>query len=234
MDAAKTRSNAEVEVCRQLLDSGLTALNLHLTEYQISQLIDFIRLMDKWNKAYNLTAIRNPEDMIYLHLLDSLAIVPFIAGQRVIDIGTGAGLPGIPLAVCLPDTAFTLLDSNAKKTRFVQQAVLELKLNNVTVCHHRVENYHPESPFNTVITRAFASLSEIVRLTAHLLAPDGVLLAMKGQHLEAELAQLSEQLSTQALAKKSVISVSVPGIAAERCLVRIASLTPTEVMSWEK
>ncbi len=230
MDVSKTIPKAPIETCRTLLDSGLSALNLYLSEYQIVQLIDFIKLIEKWNKAYNLTAIRNREEMVNLHLLDSLAIAPYITGQHVIDIGTGAGLPGIPLAIFLPDTAFTLLDSNAKKTRFVQQAVLELKLNNVTVCHHRVENYYPNTLFNTVITRAFANLADIIKLTAHLLAPKGVLLAMKGQYLDAELAKLS----TPALAKKSVIPISVPGIAAERCLVRIESLTPTEVMSWEK
>jgi len=208
---------AHVGICRKMLDSGLASLNLRLAGYQIEQLLGFIRLIDKWNKAYNLTAIRNKEDMVSLHLLDSLAIIPFVTGRRVIDIGTGAGLPGIPLAICLPDTEFTLLDSNAKKTRFVQQAVLELKLNNVVVCHHRVENYHPETPFNTVITRAFAGLADIVKFTAHLLAKEGVLLAMKGQNPDAELAQLSEQIP----AKKTLIPVRVPGIAAERCLIRI-------------
>ncbi|MDO9105762.1 MAG: 16S rRNA (guanine(527)-N(7))-methyltransferase RsmG [Methylovulum sp.] len=216
----------QVEVCRTLLDSGLDSLNMQLTEYQIEQLLAFLKLMEKWNKAYNLTAIRNKEDMVSLHLLDSLAIIPFVTGQRVIDIGTGAGLPGIPLAICLPDVEFTLLDSNAKKTRFVQQAILELKLNNVVVCHHRAENYHPEKPFSTVLTRAFASLPDIIKLTAHLLAKEGVLLAMKGQNLNAELAQLSGNVS----AKTTVIPVRVPGIEAERCLVRIRSLVQTEVL----
>ncbi|MDD5276044.1 MAG: 16S rRNA (guanine(527)-N(7))-methyltransferase RsmG [Methylovulum sp.] len=210
------------ETCRNLLTSGLSALNLHLSPGQIEQLLDFIKLMEKWNKAYNLTAIRNKEDMVNLHLLDSLAISPFITGRQIIDIGTGAGLPGIPLAICLPGITFTLLDSNAKKTRFVQQAILELKLNNVTVCHQRVENYHPETLFDTVLTRAFASLADIVRLTSHLLAKEGVLLAMKGQNLDAELVGIS--------AKKTVIPVKIPGIAVERCLIRIESPTQTEVM----
>jgi len=219
---AGTTPGTQTEACRNRLVSGLAALNLQPDEYQVGKLIDFIVLIEKWNKAYNLTAIRNKEDMVSLHLLDSLAIIPFITGRRVIDIGTGAGLPGIPLAICLPDTAFTLLDSNAKKTRFVQQAVLELKLNNVVACHHRVENYHPEQPFNTVITRAFAGLADIARLTAHLLDKEGVLLAMKGQNPEAELAQLS--------AKTTLIPIKVPGIAAERCLVRIESEATTEVI----
>ncbi len=204
-----------MEACRNILVNGITALNLNVTDHQVEQLLAFIKLIEKWNKAYNLTAIRNREEMARLHILDSLAIVPHIEGQRVIDIGTGAGLPGIPLAICLPETEFTLLDSNAKKTRFVQQAVLELKLKNVDVIHSRVENYHPEPGYDAILTRAFASLPDIVKLTAHLLAQGGVLLAMKGQNLDAELTEIA--------AKKSVISVSVPGADVERCLVRIQS-----------
>lgn len=204
-----------MEVCRKILESGLQTLNLALNARQVEQLLDFIKLIEKWNKAYNLTAIHGKEDMVRLHLLDSLAIAPFIEGKRVIDIGTGAGLPGIPLAICSPETEFTLLDSNAKKTRFVQQVILELKLKNVTVFHSRVEHYQPELPFNTAITRAFASLSDIVKLTAHLLGKDGILLAMKGQNPEAELAQV--------IANTTLIPVNVPGCEVERCLVRITA-----------
>ncbi|MCF7967038.1 MAG: 16S rRNA (guanine(527)-N(7))-methyltransferase RsmG [Methylobacter tundripaludum] len=207
--------------CRKILVSGIAELNLNVTDHQVDQLLDFIKLIEKWNKAYNLTAIRDREEMARLHILDSLAIVPHVEGKRIIDIGTGAGLPGIPLAICLPETSFTLLDSNAKKTRFVQQVVLELKLKNVAVVHSRVENYHPESAYDAVLTRAFASLPDIVKLTAHLLVKDGVLLAMKGQSLDAELAEIT--------AKKSVISVSVPGADVERCLVRIQSPEQVEV-----
>ena len=214
-----------MEACRKILVSGLEFLNLSLSDDKIERLLDFIKLIEKWNKAYNLTAIRDREDMVRLHLLDSLAIAPYIEGKRVIDIGTGAGLPGIPLAIYLPEIEFTLLDSNAKKTRFVQQAILELKLKNVSVCHNRVEQYHPEKSFDTVITRAFASLSDIVELTAHLLGKDGVLLAMKGQ------APVIPKLES---AKTTLIPVSVPGIAAERCLVRIQLIKESEVSEWEK
>ena len=206
--------------CRKMLASGLEALNLSLSEGQIQRLLDFITLIEKWNKAYNLTAIRDREAMVHLHLLDSLAIAPYIEGKRVIDIGTGAGLPGIPLAIYFPEIEFMLLDSNAKKTRFVQQAILELKLNNVGVCHNRVEHYHPEQPFDTVITRAFAGLSDIVELTAHLLGKDGVLLAMKGQ--APEIPQLES-------ATMELIPVNVPGISAERCLVKIQLIKESEV-----
>jgi len=210
-----------MEACRKILISGIASLNLNVTDEQIDQLLAFIKLIEKWNKAYNLTAIRGREEMARLHILDSLAILPHIEGERIIDIGTGAGLPGIPLAICLPGIGFTLLDSNAKKTRFVQQVVLELKLKNVAVLHSRVENYHPEQPYDAVLARAFAGLSDIVKLTAHLLSKDGVLLAMKGQNLEAELAEITT--------KKSVIRVSVPGTDVERCLVRIELPEQAEV-----
>lgn len=210
-----------MDECRKILVSGIASLNLNVTDSKVDQLLAFIKLIEKWNKAYNLTAIRDREEMTRLHILDSLAILPHVEGKRVIDIGTGAGLPGIPLAICLPETAFTLLDSNAKKTRFVQQVVLELKLKNVEVCHSRVENFHPEKAYDAVLTRAFASLPDIVKLTAHLLGKGGVLLAMKGQNLDAELAQIA--------GKKSVIPVSVPGADVERCLVRIESFEEVEV-----
>ncbi len=214
-------ANTQDDGCRDILIAGLDALNLVLSEAQIEKLLRFVRLIEKWNKAYNLTAIRNQHDMVRLHLLDSLAMMPFIKGERVIDVGTGAGLPGIPLAICLPDVQFTLLDSNAKKTRFVQQAILELTLKNVVVYHNRVESFQPEPAFNTVITRAFASLADIIKLTTHLLVTNGVLLAMKGQNMDAELAQIADNRSV----KTTVIAVNVPNIEATRCLVKIESLT---------
>ncbi len=204
-----------MEACRTLLESGLTALNLPYTPEQIEKLLAFIKLIAKWNKAYNLTAVRNNEDMARLHILDSLAILPYIEGKRVIDIGTGAGLPGIPLAIFLPEVEFVLLDSNAKKTRFVQQVILELKLKNVSVIHSRAEDYQPELGFDIVTTRAFSSLPDMVTVTAHLLNPNGVILAMKGQIPEAELAEIKTTAT--------LIPINVPEVEAERCLVRINS-----------
>ena len=204
-----------MEACRTLLESGLTTLNLPHTVEKIDQLLAFIKLIAKWNKAYNLTAVRNNEDMARLHILDSLAILPYIEGKRVIDIGTGAGLPGIPLAIFLPEVEFVLLDSNAKKTRFVQQVILELKLKNVSVIHSRAEDYQPELGFDSVTTRAFSSLPDMVKMTAHLLNPNGVILAMKGQIPEAELAEIKTTAT--------LIPISVPEVEAERCLVRISS-----------
>ncbi len=202
-----------MDVCRDKLSQGLAALGLDAGESRLDALLRFINLIAKWNKAYNLTAVRDPEEMVSVHILDSLAILPHIKPPRVADIGTGAGLPGIPLAICLPDCHFTLVDSNSKKTRFVQQAVLELRLKNVEVVHSRVELFRPEQAFSTVITRAFASMADILKLTEHLLADDGLLLAMKGQQPDQELAELSSDYS--------VVPIKVPGIDAERCLIRL-------------
>lgn len=200
-----------MEHCRETLVQGLSVLAIDLAEAQIEQLLRFIELIEKWNKAYNLTAVREPLAMVSLHLLDSLAILPYLTGMRIADIGTGAGLPGIPLAICKPDRHFTLVDSNSKKTRFVQQAVLELQLKNVEVVHSRVELLKPKKLFSTVISRAFANMSDIVQLTAHLLADEGCLLAMKGQIPGQELEALSLEYD--------VIQLGVPGIDAERCLI---------------
>jgi len=207
-----------MENCRKIIQQGLQSLNIEATDSQLKSLLAFIKLMEKWNKAYNLTAVRNRDDMARLHILDSLSMLGFIAGKTVADIGTGAGLPGIPLAVFLPDVEFTLVDSNAKKTRFVQQAILELKLKNVKVMHRRVEQVEPVPPFSTVIMRAFADLPDIMRLTRHLIDEKGVLLAMKGQQPDAEeLAEIKQPYS--------IISVQVPGVEAERCLIKIEGVS---------
>lgn len=202
-----------MDACRDILRQGLQDLALSADEDKIEQLLRFIKLIGKWNKAYNLTAVRDEQEMARLHILDSLAILPYVQGSRVADIGTGAGLPGIPLALFLPDCEFTLLDANSKKTRFVQQAVLELKLKNVTVQHSRVEHFQPAELYSTVIMRAFASMDKILQLTGHLMAEDSVLLAMKGQKPDHELIQITEPYT--------VLPVSVPGIEAERCVIRI-------------
>ncbi len=200
----------------KLLRDGLTALNLLTDDEKVAKLLAFIALIEKWNKAYNLTAIRRRDEMVNLHLLDSVAILPYLEGKRMCDVGTGAGLPSIPLAIFCPDIEFQLLDSNAKKTRFVQQAILELKLPNVNVTHSRVEDFQPEYPFDTVLTRAFASLLEIVNLTQHLISENGALLCMKGQTPDDELAAVNGQTT--------LISINVPHIEAERCLVKITHL----------
>jgi len=203
-----------MENCKKILQQGLQSLEIKSDTEQLAKLLAFIKLIEKWNKTYNLTAVRNREDMARLHIIDSLTILPFIHGNRVADIGTGAGLPGIPLAIFLPDVEFILVDSNSKKTRFVQQAILELKLKNVSVQHSRVEEFQPDSLFSTVTMRAFASLQDIMDLTKHLIAPSGILLAMKGQQPDnAEINALTTP--------HSIIQLTVPDVEAERCLIRI-------------
>lgn len=205
-----------MDACRDTLLAGLAQLNLAIDAAQIDQLLTYIHLIEKWNKAYNLTAVRDIHEMVTTHLLDSLAILPHVHGTRIADIGTGAGLPGIPLAICRPDWQLSLVDSNSKKTRFVQQAVLELKLGNVEVVHARVENLQPAVAFDTVLCRAFASMPDIVRLCRHLLTASGQILAMKGQTPHEELMQIAEDYQ--------VIPVRVPGIEAERCLVKMETV----------
>ncbi len=199
-----------------ILEQGLQELEINADEKQLGLLLSFIKLIEKWNKTYNLTALHTAEDMARLHILDSLTVLPFIEGHRVADIGTGAGLPGIPLAIFLPNVKFTLVDSSAKKTRFVQQAIIELKLKNVTVLHNRVENLRPTDLFSTVIMRAFSNLSDIINLTQHLIEKQGLLLAMKGQKPVDELDQIKQPYS--------VIPVTVPGVKVERCLILIKGL----------
>jgi len=198
---------------RKILEAGLLELNLPANEAQIELLLAFVLLIEKWNKAYNLTAIRSREEMLRLHILDSLALLPFVSGSKIADIGTGAGLPGIPLAIFMPNQQFTLVDSNSKKTRFVQQAILELKLENVEVVHSRVENLARPAEFDAVLSRAFASLDDIMKLTEYLLQENGVLIAMKGQKPQEELDDLK--------CPYLVDMIAVPGVEAERCVVRI-------------
>jgi 16S rRNA (guanine527-N7)-methyltransferase len=184
------------------------------------RLLAFVRLLVKWNAAYNLTAVRDPQEMIARHLLDSLVLLPYVQGPRVLDIGTGPGLPGIPLAIARPDCAFTLLDANAKKTRFVTQAVGELGLKNVAVVQTRVENYRPVEKFDTLVARAFSSIADMLENAQHLCAPGGRFLAMKGVYPEAELAAVPP-----AFAVSEVAVLKVPGLDAERHLAIITLRT---------
>lgn len=174
---------------RDLLLRGLKPLRIELDETQIERLLAYHQLLVKWNKAYNLTAVRDPADMISRHLVDSLSVLPWIGEGRLLDVGSGPGLPGIPLAICRPELQVTTLDSNGKKTRFQVQVKAELGLDNLTVINGRVEAVTAE-PFDMVISRAFASLSDMLTLSGHLAAEQGVFLAMKGLYPEAELEQV--------------------------------------------
>lgn len=154
---------------------------------------EYLQLLHKWNKTYNLTAVRNIEDMIYLHIIDSLLILPFIKGKNIIDVGSGAGLPGIVLALANKDLNVFLLESNGKKINFLLEAKRILCLDNVTIVHDRVENYTPLVKFDTVVTRAFANILKMLNLTKHLIADDGIYLAMKGEAPKEALDALKTQ-----------------------------------------
>ncbi|WP_278413885.1 16S rRNA (guanine(527)-N(7))-methyltransferase RsmG [Stutzerimonas kunmingensis] len=171
---------------------GAQALGVELSEGQQQQLLAYLALLIKWNKAYNLTAVRDPNEMVSRHLLDSLSVVSFVAesGQTLLDVGSGGGMPGVPLAIMFPDRSFTLLDSNGKKTRFLTQVKLELKLANLEVVHSRVEQFQPAEAFDGITSRAFSSLEDFASWTRHLGNTQTRWLAMKGVQPDDELQRL--------------------------------------------
>ena len=203
---------------QSVLSAGLTALELEGSAAQQQKLLDYVALRAKWNRVYNLTAVRDPAEMVTRHVLDSLVVLPYLRGARVLDVGTGGGLPGIPLAIMSPQREFVLLDSNSKKTRFVQQAIAELALPNVNVVHARVEQYRPERPFDVVISRAFATVADMLAGAGRHCAVDGMILAMKGADPTAELQDIDPDYRVQ-----QVIALTVPGLDEARHLV---CLTP--------
>lgn len=201
------------------LNQGLDALALGLSEAQREQLTGYLTLLGKWNQTYNLTAVRDADRMVSYHLLDSLSLVPHLdGGTRLLDVGSGGGMPGIPAAIARPDLQVVLLDSNHKKTTFLRQAVIELKLANVEVITSRVEAYQPEQKFDRITSRAFSELAEFVKLTRHLLAEGGQYLAMKGVYPYEEIALLPDFVAVS-----EVLPVQVPGLDAERHLVRMVA-----------
>lgn len=199
---------------RQLAE-GLAVQQTVLSDVQQALLIDYLSLLYKWNRAYNLTAVRDPAEMVSRQLLDSLSILPWLEGPRVLDVGTGAGLPGIVLAIARPDLDFTLLDANGKKIRFVRQVIMELGLKNVRAEQQRVERFRPSAAFDTITSRAFAELKEFVELTRHLMAPGGQWLAMKAALAGQESAALAADLQPE------LLELCVPGETASRQAVRI-------------
>jgi 16S rRNA (guanine527-N7)-methyltransferase len=197
------------------LAEGLVRLKLVLPPPIQQKLLDYVVLVQKWNKVYNLTAVRDADKMLTHHLLDSLAVVPYVAhAKTLLDVGSGAGLPGIPLALALPDVRVTLLDSNHKKTAFLTQVVIELKLHNADVVCERVEKYLSKQSFDVVVSRAFSDLPEFVASAGRLVASGGTLLAMKGVHPFEEIAQLKGDFKLS-----GVTPLTVPGLDAERHLV---------------
>jgi 16S rRNA (guanine527-N7)-methyltransferase len=200
------------------LSDGLMEMNLVLNETQKQQLLAYLFEFEKWNKAYNLSAIRDINEMLVKHLFDSLSLVPWLENKeiikRIIDVGTGGGLPGIPLAIVFPDKEFTLLDSNGKKTRFLFHIKTQLKLDNVSVENCRVEEYKPVIPFDAVVSRAFASLQDMTESCGHLLKDTGIFMAMKGLFPAEEITAVNEKNKLL-----DTIKLSVAKLDAERHLL---------------
>jgi 16S rRNA (guanine527-N7)-methyltransferase len=201
-----------------LLTEGLHQLGLEL---DIEPFMTYLELLQKWNKAYNLTAIRSLDGMVSHHLLDSLAIMPWVNGPRLLDVGTGAGFPGIPLALAQPTLQVVLLDSNGKKIRFLREVKRTLKLNHVEIVQTRVEAYHPPSGFDTVTSRAFSAIDQFVQCTETVVAEQGIWLAMKGRYPEAELEHIHHPYRVE--------TYTVPGNIGERCCIII-----NKESSWQR
>jgi len=200
------------------LQRGLVALGLTLDPDTRQRLLDYLALIAKWNRVYNLTAIREPEKMVSHHLLDSLAVAPHLHAERLLDVGSGAGLPGIPLALARSETHVTLLDSNHKKAAFLNQAVIELKLKNAQACSERVESWQTQNRFDVIISRAFSDMGEFVRIARHLLAPGGLFAAMKGLYPYEEIDKLPPEYEV-----RQVLPLAIPGLEGARHLVLIGS-----------
>lgn len=203
---------------RSALDSGLEALDLPLPDKARADLIRYVHLLARWNRTYNLTAVDEPLAMVRRHLLDCLTVLPYVAGPSVLDVGTGAGLPGLIIARARPDVTVTALDANAKKTRFCLQAVAALGLTNVSVVHGRVEDYRPSLGFSTIISRALTDLGDFLAATRHLCTGGGRWVAMKGRHPASELQALVED-PDHGGSRVDVHPVAVPGLDGERHVV---------------
>ncbi|MGB2078893.1 MAG: 16S rRNA (guanine(527)-N(7))-methyltransferase RsmG [Vibrio sp.] len=203
----------------QKLDQLIAQTDLTVSDLQKEQLVGYVMLLNKWNKAYNLTSVRDPMDMLVRHILDSIVVSPYLQGSRFIDVGTGPGLPGIPLAIMNPDFEFVLLDSLGKRIRFIKQVLHELKITNVQPVQSRVEEYQPEIGFDGVISRAFASISDMVSWCHHLPKPEtGVFYALKGLKPDEEIAQL-----TPGFEVTKIDALVVPELEGHRHLVQIKS-----------
>lgn len=200
----------------QQLQVMLAETELSLPEDQQNKLIQLVELLAKWNKAYNLTSVRDPQQMLVKHIMDSIVVSPYLDGKRLIDVGTGPGLPGLPLAILNPDKQFVLLDSLGKRLRFIRQAVLELGLTNVEFVQSRVEEYQPENKFDVVLSRAFASLEDMLSWCKHLPNENGHFLALKGQLPEQEIVNLDKQFKFI-----ESFGLQVPNLEGERCLVKV-------------
>ncbi|MCY7295407.1 16S rRNA (guanine(527)-N(7))-methyltransferase RsmG [Alteromonas sp. a30] len=204
------------EQIQSKLAAACKQLSFDVSEEKQQLLIKYLEMVHKWNKAYNLTSVRDPLEMVTVHLVDSIAVSPLLEGKRFIDVGTGAGLPGVPLAIMNPDAHFVLLDSLGKRIRFLKQVAFELKLANIEPIQSRVEEHVLEEPFDAVITRAYASLEQMISSCQHLISSDGQFLALKGVYPEQELEAIVEPFAVA-----ESVPLSVPGLDAQRHVIRI-------------
>ncbi|WP_407331800.1 16S rRNA (guanine(527)-N(7))-methyltransferase RsmG [Enterovibrio sp. 27052020O] len=202
---------------KQQLANLIEQAGMDIPAHQQDQLIGYVEMLHKWNKAYNLTSVRDPQEMIIKHIMDSIVVSQHLEGSNFIDVGTGPGLPGIPLAIINPDKSFTLLDSLGKRIRFIRQVIHELKIDNVTPIQSRVEDFQPELGFDGVLSRAFASMSDMVNWCHHLPSEHGYFLALKGQVDQVEIDELPADCSVT-----GIKPLSVPGLEGQRHLVILA------------
>lgn len=202
---------------KKAIEQGLEALAIEASGVQIDRWLAYIALLDKWNQAYNLTAVRDPSDMVSRHILDSLAVSPHITSQDMLDVGAGAGIPSIPLAILWPERTLTGLDSNGKKTRFMQQAQVALKLPNFSAVQTRIEHYQRTPAFDGIMSRAFAQLDDFITGSQHLLAPQGRFWAMKATLDDSELSRVAKPFKVEAC-----IPLAVPHCEAQRHLIVVA------------
>ena len=205
------------------LARGIDELRLDIDDDAFDRMLAFVDLMIKWNRVYNLTSVRDPEQIVRRHILDSLVVIPYLQGNRILDVGSGGGLPGIPLSLACPDRHFTLLDSNGKKTRFLTQARAELGLENVEVAKARIEQFQPKQAFDTIISRAFSSVGEMASNTVRLCAEGGRIIAMKGIYPVAEMENLPETVEFV-----ESVPLQVPGLEAERHLIILQPSKPAQ------
>ncbi|WP_395338975.1 16S rRNA (guanine(527)-N(7))-methyltransferase RsmG [Ningiella sp. W23] len=208
--------NIDHVALKSQLSRYIQSVNLSISDDKIDKLIAFVLLIHKWNKAYNLSAVREPEQMLVKHIMDALVVSPHVKGQEITDVGTGPGLPGIPLAIVLPEKSFTLIDSLGKRIRFIKQVCFELNIHNVQAIHTRVENLDKGTLFDTVLSRAFASLDDMLNWCAHLVDNQGEFLALKGQLHQDELRNIKGNFIIT-----DTVALNVPNLNAERHLVKI-------------
>lgn len=204
------------ETIRSELVAGLAQLSVELTDEKIDKLFDYLALLNRWNKSINLTAVTDPLEQVQRHLLDSFSIYAYIESSPILDVGTGAGLPGIPLAIACPHIEWHLLDNSTKRISFLRTVITQLKIKNVQLINSKVEEYQSETEYRAIVCRAFASLKQITHNADHLLAIDGSFLAMKGQYPKQEIADMSEKFAVT-----ECYPLKVPGLSEERHLLQI-------------